>query len=412
MFKRQYIINNMKVICIGAGAAGLFYSLNASRRGAEVILLDSNFKAGKKLAITGKGRCNITNNKPVNEFINHVVRNPKFLYSSLNQFTPQDTMEFFESHGCPLKVERGDRVFPQSDKAQSIINTLVNEAKKAGVIFKYNEKVISCYKDQNEFVVKTKDNVYKSDLLVIATGGKSYPLTGSLGDGYKFAKNFGHKIIDLKPALCPIKIKERIHKEMIGFTLKNVEILAKTQYFSRKVFGDLEFLPGEITGPITLTLSSLINRFDEVELVLDFKPALDNEKLSNRILREIEKTPNEDVKHLLSTLLPKEMREFFIENTNFDVDKKLNSFSKKERLELIDSLKHFHLTFDGLEDIEKAVVTSGGVDVNELNQKTLESKLVPGLYFIGEIIDVDAFTGGYSLQIALSTAYAAACNIK
>ena len=401
----------MRVICIGAGAAGLFYSLNASNKGAEVIVFDGNTKAGKKLAITGKGRCNITNNKPVNEFINHVVRNPKFLYSSLNQFTPQDTMEFFESHGCPLKVERGDRVFPVSDKSCSIIDCLVKEAKSSGVIFKYNEKVINCYKDNEEFVVQTKLNEYRADKLVIATGGKSYPLTGSLGDGYKFAQNFGHTIIPIKPALCPIKIKERIHKEMLDFTLKNVELLAESQHFKKKIFGDLEFLPNSITGPISLTLSSLINRFDDVRLTLDFKPALDNEKLSNRILREITKTPNEDVRHLISTLLPKEVREFFIENTNFDLDKRLNSFSKQERLDLINYLKHFKLTFDGLEDIEKAVVTSGGVNVEELKQKTLESKIVNNLYFIGEVIDVDAFTGGYSLQIALSTAYAAAKDI-
>ncbi len=402
----------MRVICIGAGAAGLFFSLNASRSGVEVTILESNPKPGKKLAITGKGRCNITNNKSVNDFINHVVRNPKFLYSSLNQFTPQDTMEFFENHGCPLKVERGDRVFPVSDKSSSIIDTLVSEAKKAGVIFKYNEKVISCAKVGDEFIIKTKTGEYRADKLVIATGGKSYPLTGSLGDGYKFATSFGHKIIDLKPALCPIKIKEKIHKEMLEFTLKNVEILAESQHFKKKIFGDLEFLPNSITGPISLTLSSLINRFDEVKLTLDFKPALDNEKLSNRILREITKTPNEDARHLISTLLPKEVREFFIENTNFDLNKQLNSFSRQERLDLINKLKHFKLTFDGLEDLDKAVVTSGGVDVNELNQKALESKLVPGLYFVGEVIDVDAFTGGYSLQIALSTAFAAAKHIN
>ena len=402
----------MKVICIGAGAAGLFFALNASSKGVEVLVLDSNSKPGRKLAITGKGRCNITNKKLPREFLDHVVRNNNFLYSSLNAFTPFDTMEFFESHGCPLKVERGDRVFPVSDKSSDIIDTLVNECLAKNVVFKYNEQVEKVEKVDENFIVKTKSNTYVCDKLVIATGGASYTSTGSKGDGYKFAKSFNHKITEIKPSLCPIVIEEYIPKEMFDFTLKNVEITAKSKNFKKKIFGDLEFLNNRLTGPIILTLSTLINRIeDDIELSLDFKPALNNEKLNNRILREINNAPNNDVLYLLTKLLPNEIIKFFISHIDLDVKTKLNSFTKEDRNKLVKYLKEFKFTFISLDDLDRAVVTSGGVNVNEINQKSMESKIVKGLYFIGEVLDVDAQTGGYSLQIALSTAYVASKNI-
>ncbi len=404
----------MKIICIGAGASGLFFSLNAAAYGNEVALLESNSKAGKKLAITGKGRCNITNNCSPDDVIKNVVRNPKFLYSSINNFAPSDTINWFNNHNCPLKTERGNRVFPLSDKSSDIINTLLRECKKNNVEILYNQKVTDIKKENDKFIIKTKDDEFIADKVVIATGGKSYPLTGSNGDGYKFAKKFNHTIINPLSALCPIRIKETINHDMVNLTLKNVSLTAKSASFNKNIFGDLEFLdkPNAITGPIALTLSSLINRLGDVELELDFKPALDEEKLNNRLLREISSKPNENVNYLLKTLLPYEILDFFVKNSNINTSKILNSFTKNDRNELIKNLKHFHLTYLGLDDISKGIITSGGISVNEVNQKSMESKLVKGLYFIGEVLDVDAFTGGFNLQIALATAYSCAMHIN
>ena len=257
-----------------------------------------------------------------------------------------------------------------------------------------------------------KDRKYTADRLVIATGGKSYASTGSTGDGYRFAKQFGHRVVELKSALCPIRVKERINREMLKLTLKNVSLSAKNDRFHKTIFGDMEFLPGSVTGPIVLSMSSLINREDPVELSLDFKPALDDEKLDKRLLRETENNPNKNISYLLTTLLPKEICAFFIENTGIDSDLALNSLTREKRKELLDHLKHFRLSFDRLEDIDKGIVTSGGVDVNEIDPRTMESKICDGLYFIGEVLDVDALTGGFNLQIALSTGYSCATALK
>ncbi|MCR5491795.1 MAG: NAD(P)/FAD-dependent oxidoreductase [Bacilli bacterium] len=398
----------MKIICIGAGASGLFFSLNAANNGHEVILLESNERAGRKLAITGKGRCNITNDCPVNEVIEKVLSNPKFLYSAVAGFSPRDAIEWFNAHGCELKTERGNRVFPVSDQSSDVVNALLRECDKAGVKIIYRQKVTSIRQSEEGFKVFTKDRAYAAEKVVIATGGKSYPLTGSTGDGYAFALSFHHSIVPPVSALCPIKIKERIDPKMTTLTLKNVALTASAEKFHKTLFGDMEFLPNAITGPISLSMSSLINRKGYVELSLDFKPALDNEKLNNRILREISETPNESVMHLIRTLLPSDIIPFFVQHAGTPTAKQLNSFTKEDRAKLVRDLKAFPLTYDGLDGIEKGIVTSGGVSTKEINSKTMESKLVPGLYFIGEVIDVDAFTGGFNLQIALSTAYAAA----
>ena len=401
----------MKIVCIGAGASGLFFSIHASSFGHEVILLESNAKVGRKIAITGKGRCNITNNCSATEFINNVVTNPKFLYSAINGFTPSDTIEWFNNHGCPLKTERGNRVFPVSDKSFDIIDTLLREAKRAGTKIIYNEKVEDIYQSDSGFVIKTNNRKYDADNVVIATGGLSYHLTGSTGDGYRFAKKLSHTVIEPKSALCPIKIKEKIDKSMLDFTLKNVSLTASNESFNKSIFGDLEFLSHAITGPIAISMSSFINKVGDVNLSLDFKPALDEEKLDNRILRDIKDKPNENVSYLLRGLLPREIIPFFVINTKTDVETVLNSFTKEDRLKLVRDLKHFHFSFDGLDDIDKGIVTCGGVSVKEVNQQSMESKIIPGLYFIGEVLDVDALTGGFNLQIALSTAYAAASHI-
>lgn len=402
----------MKIICIGAGASGLFYALWAARFGHDVLLLESNEKAGKKMYITGKGRCNVTNDSSVKEHIQNVVRNPKFLYSAFSKWNAEDTIAFFNDRGCPLKTERGNRVFPVSDKASDVINCLWSECKKAGVRIQYRERVQSAAKENGRFVVKTMHGGYESDLLVIATGGKSYPQTGSTGDGYSFAKAFGHQIVYPVASLCPILIQEKPSRDMLDLTLKNVSLTAENASFKKSLFGDLEFLPNAVSGPIALTMSSLINRVGKVALSLDFKPALDEEKLNNRILREVAGAPNKDIRFLLSTMLPMAMLDFFFAKVNFDQGQALNSLTKEQRKILVASLKRFPLTFLGLDSIEKGIVTSGGVLVDEVNAKSMESKLVPGLYFIGEVLDVDAFTGGFNMQIAFSTAYAAASALN
>ena len=404
--------NKTKIICIGAGASGLFFSLNCADEDHEVLLIDSNAKVGRKMYISGKGRCNITNDCDAKTFIANVVRNPKFLYSAIYGFTPADTIAYFNSHDCPLKTERGKRVFPVSDKSADIIDCLFRECKKAGVKIRFEEKVKEIKKDGDAFVVESDKRKYTADKVVIATGGVSYSSTGSTGDGYRFAKNFGHTIIDLKSALCPMKVKEKIPASLLKLTMKNVSLTAGNESFHKTLFGDLEFLPGAITGPVVLSMSSLINREKDVTLSLDLKPALDEEKLDKRLLREIEKEPRKNVAYLISTLLPKEFCPFFIEHAGIDETTSLSVLSKVQRLDLIKKLKAFPLTFVSLEDIDKGIVTSGGVDVNEVDPKSMESKLCKGLYFIGEVLDVDAFTGGFNLQSALSTGYACAKAIK
>lgn len=412
-FSRMTVSNDKtKIICIGAGASGLFFALHCADKTHDVILIDSNAKAGRKMYISGKGRCNITNNCEVKEFISNVVRNPRFLYSAISRFTPADTIDFFNEHGCPLKTERGDRVFPVSDRSADIIDCLVKECRKQKVELRFNETVTDIRKENGQFIVCCKDRKYYADRLVIATGGRSYPSTGSTGDGYRFAQSFGHNIIETKSALCPIRIKEKISKGMLKMTLKNVSLTASNDSFNKTLFGDMEFLPGSITGPIVLSMSSLINRLGHVDLSLDLKPALDEDKLDKRLIREIEKEPNKNVLYLLKTLLPEEFIEFFLNNTDTDPDTVLNSLTREKRLQILHELKHLPLSFDGLESIDKGIVTSGGVDVNEIDPKTMESKLCDGLYFIGEVLDVDALTGGFNLQIALSTGYSCAQAIR
>ena len=398
----------MRIIVIGAGASGLFYSAHAASRGHEVLVLESNEKAGKKMYITGKGRCNLTNNSSVRDCVNNVVRNPKFLYSCFSKWSPEDTINYFNEHGCPVKTERGNRVFPESDKSSDAINCLLQECKKGKVEIRYREKALQIKKQGETFFVGTQAGTLKGDVLVIATGGKSYPQTGSTGDGYAFAKGFGHQIVYPVAALCPIRIQEKPSRGMLELTLKNVELTAEKEGFKKTLFGDLEFLPNAITGPIALTMSSLINRIGKVNLRLDFKPALDEEKLDNRIIREVASTPNKDVRHLISRMLPMDMLDFFFAKCPIPEEEQLNSLTKGQRRELVNLLKQFPLTFESLDSIESGIITSGGVSVDEIDAKTMESKRVPNLYFIGEVLDVDAFTGGFNLQIAFSTAYAAA----
>ena len=395
----------MKIIVIGAGPSGLMCSYKLKEKGFDVLLLEKNEKVAKKVYITGKGRCNITNNCSKEDFFNNVVNNPKFLYSAYNNFTSQDTMEFFESRGVKLITERGNRVYPASYNPQDIVACLYEACKNEGVEIKLNEPVLSIDKKDNVFIVKTKKNIYEAYKVVISTGGKSYAHTGSTGDGYKFAEHFGHTIIEPVPALITMRIKEEIPAILQRFTFKNVSLKVIAPNFKREEFGEITFYKEGVAGAAALTLSSLINRLDPaaIKIEIDFKPALDEKKLDARVIREIQNKENNTVKELVHKLLPKEIVDWFLKISKIDGNLPLSNLSKAVRESIVKNLKSFKLTYIGLDDIDRAVVTSGGVSTKEVNPNTLESKLVPGLYFSGEVLDVDCFTGGYNLQTAICT---------
>ncbi len=404
----------MKTLIIGAGPAGLNAAIHASNENNSVIVIEKNEKAGKKLFITGKGRCNVTNNCDENEFIKNIVNNSHFLYSAIYHFSSQDTINFFNSNGTPLITERGNRVFPESGKSYDITDCFVNVCKKKGVAFHFNETVTNIKKVNEQFVVNTSKDTYLVDFVVIATGGLAYPSTGSTGDGYKFAKNFGHTVIELVPALTGIKIKENVPHELDGFSLKNVTLSVKGEKNKHFEFGELTFRNDYLDGPIALSISSFINRVDgaSIKMELDFKPALSESKLEQRILRDLKSKANEDIYSLLRGLLVKEVITFFNNVANFNLKEKCNTFSKENRIKLIHYLKHFPLTYNGLNSFNRSIVTSGGINVKEINSSTMESKVVSNLYFAGEVIDVDALTGGFNIQIALSTGALAGDSIK
>lgn len=397
----------MSVAIIGGGAAGLM--LAGFLAGEEVCVFNKNEKAGKKLFITGKGRCNLTNLCPPDEFLKNVVRGEKFLRSSIYNFTSQDAMDFFESLNLKTKVERGNRVFPESDKSSDVIKALKEKHCK-NVKFRFNEEVLSVKKKGDAFEIETKNGKFIFDRVVIATGGKSYSSTGSTGDGYKFARIFGHSIVPIVPALCPIKIKNAFIKSLQGVSLKNVKLKATADGKKLEFFGEMLFTDDGISGPIALSMSSFINRAKSVKLSLDFKPALSEKQLDDRLLREIEAAKNKEVKTILRSLLPKAVAEIFAQVCGIDEIKKNNCLTKEERLKIIQFLKDFPLNFGGLYDIDAGIITSGGVSLDEVDPKTFESKKQKGLYFVGEVLDLDALTGGFNLQIAWATAFMCAKN--
>lgn len=397
----------MKVIVIGAGAAGLMASIEASKNGNQVILIDGNEKCGRKLYITGKGRCNVTNNVAASEFIKSIVNNPKFMYSAINRFTPNDTIDFFMSRGVELVTERGNRVFPKSYKSTDIIDCLVNECKKNNVKIEFNSKVTKVEKKNNLFYVTTINSMFTSDKLIIATGGASYSATGSTGDGYYFAKLFKHNVTKLYPALCPILIKNDFPKTFNKLELKNVSLTCVTENFKKTLFGEMGFIDRGITGPIVLTMSSYINKEVVKEMYIDFKPALSIEQLDNRLLRDFSEMKNQPLQNVIKGLLPSLLLPIFINKIKIDPNKKVNEITKNDRLTIVNNLKKFSLNFDKLDSIDHAIVTCGGVDVNEINPRTMESKKVEGLYFVGEILDIDCLTGGFNIQCALATGFVA-----
>ena len=406
----------MKTIVVGGGAAGMMTAYYRQISGSEVILIEKNEKLGKKLYITGKGRCNLTNDCSVEEFLNNVVSNPKFLLSSIHNYTPKDTMDFFECYGLQLKVERGNRVFPLSDKSNDVIKTLNYALNTAGVDIILNETVTEIIVENNVVKgVKTDKGEYFADSVIVATGGKSYPTTGSTGDGYKFAKNLGHTVTNLRPSLCGLNLKGDDFKSLQGLTLKNVKLVAKDKkgvFYSE--MGEMLFTHYGISGPLVLTLSALFNgrNASDVSVYIDLKPALDNKQLNDRVLRDLKLNINKEFRNSLDGLLPKALIPLIIKRSGIPEYKRNNVITVEERNKLVYVLKNLDFSVNSLRDYTEAVVTSGGVHVKDINPKTMESKLVKGLYFVGEVLDVDAFTGGFNLQIAFSTAHSAGVDIK
>ena len=402
------------VVVVGGGAAGMFAAYSAAIRGKSVALLEKNEKLGKKLYITGKGRCNLTNNVPVSEFLNNVVGNPKFLYGALNELSPSDVMSFFEEHGCKLKTERGNRVFPESDKASDITKTLQNVLIKLGVKIFLNTVVIGIETENGKVCsVNTESGTFYCDSVIICTGGLSYPLTGSTGDGYGFAKKVGHCVSPLKPSLVGVELKGNDFISLQGLSLKNVAVEfslnGKAVY---KDFGEMLFTHYGVSGPIILSSSCILNRQNTHDLLfkIDLKPALNEKVLNERLIREFEAGKTKTVAGVMRNIVPYSLTNVVLLRAKINGDKRCCDVSKTERSNLVFVLKNLDFNVKGLRPIEEAIVTAGGVSVKEINPKTMESKLVKGLFFAGEVLDVDAFTGGFNVQIAFSTGFVAGKN--
>lgn len=401
----------MKIAIIGAGASGLFAGGILSQR-HEVTIFDKNEKCGKKLYITGKGRCNLTNNCSQEQFLSNTVNGSKFMFSSIHQLSPQNIIDFFEQLGLKTKTERGGRVFPISDKSSDVIKILQKFCGKCQI--KLNEEVLDfCFVvSENLFKILTSKAVYYFDRVIVATGGQTYSSTGSSGDGYKFAKAFGHKIMPIKPALVPIELGDKFIKQLQGVTLKNVSLNAIADGKKLSFFGEMLFTDRGISGPIALTMSSFINRAENIELAIDFKPALTKEMLEKRVLKDIQNTSNKTMANFVSLYLPRSVSEVLLQRLKIDSHQKVNEFTSNERKDFIALIKNFTLNFKRLYPLESGIVTSGGVELDQINPKTMESKLQKGLYFIGEVLAVDCLTGGYNLTSAFATAYSCAVNLN
>lgn len=411
----------MKVIVIGGGPAGMMAAITSAEQGNEVVLIEKNKVLGKKLSITGKGRCNITSSLNIDEFIKNTPGNGKFLFSAFNSFTNKDIIDFIENQGIKTKIERGNRVFPLTDKAQDVVNCFIKKLKAINVSIHLNTVVKDILTDNNKAIgVRTNNETIKADKIILATGGKSYPLTGSTGDGYKFAKKLGHTITELKPSLVPlVTYEEELHTSLQGLSLKNVEIKLIDISKNKEIyndFGEMLFTHFGVSGPIILSASSHLVRYKniyellknkQIKLIIDFKPALSREKLDQRILRDFEEEKNKSFKNSLDKLLPQKLIPEIINKSNIAPNKQVNSITKEERENLLKTLKQFEVTIKNFRPIEDAIITAGGISIKEINPKTMESKIINNLYFAGEIIDVDAYTGGFNLQIAYSTGYVA-----
>lgn len=399
-----------KVIVIGAGPAGIMAAITAAEN-HKVLLIDGNEKIAKKLFITGKGRCNITNAKDIGDFFDYIPGNPHFLYSALYSFTNNDVIEMIENEGTKLKVERGGRVFPESDKSSDIIKALSKKLSKAKVDIRLNSKVTDVF-FENDIIKSVEINGSErisADYFIIATGGASYPLTGSRGEGQVLAEKMGHKIIDLKPSLVPVELNGDWFKELMGLTLKNIklDILDSKNKVKYSNQGEMKFTSYGISGPIVLSGSRFIDYKDTYSISIDLKPSLDEKELDLRIQKDFKKYINKDFRNSLDDLLPQKMIPLIIKLSMIDPYKKVNEITKVERKNLVNAIKNIKGKVKGLRPLAEAIVTSGGVSTLEIDPSTMKSKIINNLSFAGEVIDVDAFTGGYNVQIALSTGYLA-----
>lgn len=415
----------MKLVIIGGGPAGMLSAISAGTNKNDVTILEKMNMLGRKLLITGKGRCNITSSISIDEFIKNVPGNGKFLYSCLNNFTNEDILNILKEEGLQTKVERGNRVFPITDKSQDVLQALLNRLKKLKVKIEVGANVKEILTEQDivsgvKYIQGGKEKILKADKVILATGGKSYSATGSTGDGYELAKKVGHTVTEIKPSLVPISTKGKdleICRRMQGLSLKNVAIKikdAKNNKIIYEDFGEMIFTHFGVSGPVILSGSAHLLRYKKedirqgnIKLIIDLKPALDVQKLDDRILRDFSLEKNKIFKNSLDNLLPQKMISTVIELSGIDQNKKVNEITREERVRLVQLLKNFEITLHDFRPIEEAIITAGGISIKEINPKTMESKLIKGLYFAGEIIDVDAYTGGFNLQIAYSTGYTA-----
>ena len=409
-----------KVLIIGGGAAGMMAAAFAAKNGNRVEVFEKNEKLGKKLFITGKGRCNITNAADLEDFFSAVTSNPKFLYSAFYSFTNEQVISFFEELGVKTKVERGGRVFPVSDHSSDVIQALKSEMERLGVKINLNAEVKELITEKNS-TIETVNGIrlvsgkkISGDAVIVATGGISYPSTGSTGDGYRFARRCGHKVSELSPSLVPMEVKEWYAGELMGLSLRNIEIRitdGKKKLYQE--FGEMLFTHYGVTGPVILSASSVVGKKlkdTELTLHIDLKPALTEEQLDKRVLREFETNHNRQFKNAVDSLFPSKLRPVIVELSGIPEEKKVHEITKEERLRFVRLIKDFTMTLTGLRGYNEAIITKGGVSVKEIDPGTMESKLVKGLYFAGEVLDLDAVTGGYNLQIAWSTGYLAGMN--
>lgn len=396
-------------IVVGGGPAGMFAAITAAKNGANVLLLERNDRLGKKLLITGKGRCNVTNHCSWQEVMQNIPRNGRFLFSALENFPPEEIESFFENAGCALKVERGNRVFPVSDKSQSVLDALKNELRKTHVTVKTARVRSLLIEDDRIIGVQTDTENFYANWVILATGGLSYPTTGSTGDGYRMAEEVGHTVTALEGSLVPLCVEGPDCPDMQGLSLRNVavKLLDGKGKILYKDFGELLFTHFGLSGPMALSASAHL-KGEGCQLIIDLKPALDESKLNDRILRDLQMYQNRTMENALTDLLPRSMIPVVLRRAEIDSQLQANSLKKEQRRAIVTLLKNFSFTISGKRPVEEAIITTGGVKVGEVNPKTMESKKLPGLYFAGEILDCDAYTGGFNLQIAWATAYAAA----
>ena len=399
------------VVVIGGGPAGLMAAGTAKKSGKKAVIVEKNDILGRKLLITGKGRCNVTNAADISEFFDNIVKNPRFLYSAFYSFTNEDLMNLFENYGIPLKTERGKRVFPESDKSNDILRGLKKYIEDVKVIYK---KATDILVEENKVKgVKLADGtVIDTESVIIATGGLSYPKTGSTGDGYKFARKMGHTVGELKPSLVPLVLEGKYPKKLEGLSLKNIKVTLKDENQKEIYddFGEMVFTSNGVSGPVILSMSNYVEDNKKYNLSIDLKPALDHEKLEKRILSDFTKYQNKNFANALNDLLPKKLIPVIIEISKIDPFTKVNQITKEERKRLLNIIKEFSFNVKSKGSIDEAIITDGGINTKEINPKTMESKIISGLYFAGEVIDVHGYTGGFNLQIAFSTGYLAGMN--